>query len=296
MTIRHLQIFREVCQKQSITAAADRLNMTQPAVSMAIKELECFYQTKLFDRLNRRIYLTESGLRLKQYTDQILEQFDEASAVLLNEPRCGGLRLGVNVSVAETILPDLLSRLKKVAPDADVRITVENTRATEEKLQNNDIDIALLDGFSPRGGRKTKRILEEKMEVVCSPSLFDGALTVSQLAERPLLLREKGSGSRLCVDALFLRHGHTVSPTVESQSTLSLIELAKSGAGYTLIPQSIARKVCDMRTLCPVPITNDVFNRYYYAVYLAKKHITPTMSALLALCEREQQESGKGAL
>jgi len=283
MTIRHLQIFVEVCNRQSITAAAERLNMTQPAVSMAVKELESFYRVALFDRLNRRIYLTDAGRRLQQYADQILDQFDEAASVLRNEKNAGVLRLGVNVSVAETVLPALLTKLKKVLPDADIRIVVENTRATEEKLQNNEIDIALLDGFSPRSDRKTLRIFEEEMEVLCSPSLFEGAMTVERLADCPLLLREQGSGSRHCVDALFLRHGRTVHPTVESRSTLSLIELAKSGLGFTLLPKSIAEKACEDGGLCQVPITDDVFNRYYYAIYPIKKHLSPSMEALLAV-------------
>ena len=284
MTVRHLQIFREVCRLQSITAAAERLNMTQPAVSMAVKELESFYRTVLFDRLNRRIYLTDAGRRLQQYADQILDQFDEAASVLRNEGKSGVLRLGVNVSVAETVLPSLLTRFRKAMPDADIRIAVENTRATEEKLQNNEIDIALLDGFSPRGDRKTLRIFEEEMEVLCAPSLFGGTMTVEELADRPLLLREKGSGSRHCVDALFLRHGRTVHPAVESRSTLSLIELAKSGLGFTLLPKSIAEKACENGSLCQVPVSNDVFNRYYYAVYPVKKHLSPPMETLLNLC------------
>ena len=66
MTLRHLEIFRSVCQAESITLAAEHLNMTQPAVSQAIRELESFYRTKLFERMNRRIYITESGRTLLQ--------------------------------------------------------------------------------------------------------------------------------------------------------------------------------------------------------------------------------------
>ena len=82
MTLRHLQIFRAVCDCGSITAAADRLNVTQPSVSMAIRELEVFYQTRLFDRINRKIYLTEAGTMLRQYTDTMLDQYDDMTILL----------------------------------------------------------------------------------------------------------------------------------------------------------------------------------------------------------------------
>ena len=72
MTVRHMYIFKTVCECQSITAAAGKLNMTQPAVSVAIKELESFYQVKLFERMNRTIYLTEAGNTLREYADSIL--------------------------------------------------------------------------------------------------------------------------------------------------------------------------------------------------------------------------------
>ena len=82
MTLRHLRIFSEVCRQESITLAAERMNMAQPAVSYAIRELESYYGTKLFERMNRRLYITESGEQLLLYADSILSQFDEARDVL----------------------------------------------------------------------------------------------------------------------------------------------------------------------------------------------------------------------
>lgn len=77
MTLRHLTIFRAVCQTESITLAAEHLNMTQPAVSLAVRELEDFYGVQLFERMNRRIYITEAGRTLLQYADTILSQYAE---------------------------------------------------------------------------------------------------------------------------------------------------------------------------------------------------------------------------
>ena len=76
MTLRHLRIFMEVCRFGSITQAAEELNMAQPAVSYAIRELESYYETRLFERMNRRLYITEYGEQLMNYADSILGQFD----------------------------------------------------------------------------------------------------------------------------------------------------------------------------------------------------------------------------
>ena len=106
MTIRHLTIFSEVCHLNSITKAAERLNMSQPAVSSAIRELETYYQTKLFERMNRRLYLTEPGQYLLQHADSVLAQLDEAKEYLSDIASATQIRIGSNVSFGESHLAD----------------------------------------------------------------------------------------------------------------------------------------------------------------------------------------------
>ena len=95
MTLRHLEIFSAVCAQESFTRAAEQLNMAQPAVSLAIRELEVFYNVRLFERMNRRVYLTEAGRTLRQYADTVLSQFQESVEVLRGprdagrDPPCG---------------------------------------------------------------------------------------------------------------------------------------------------------------------------------------------------------------
>ena len=100
MTLRHLTIFRAVCQTESITLAAEHLNMTQPAVSLAVRELEDFYGVQLFERMNRRIYITEAGRTLLQYADKILSQYAESVQVLQEARHRGSCRFGVHVTLA----------------------------------------------------------------------------------------------------------------------------------------------------------------------------------------------------
>ena len=94
MTLRHLEIFSAVCAQESFTRAAEQLNMAQPAVSLAIRELEVFYNVRLFERMNRRVYLTEAGRTLRQYADTVLSQFQESVEILralpLRRPRDAG--------------------------------------------------------------------------------------------------------------------------------------------------------------------------------------------------------------
>ena len=173
MTIRHMQIFRAVCEQKNVTRAAELLGMTQPAVSIAIRELESYYNAKLFDRIGRRIYLTEAGQALLGYADAILSQFDEATQVLRSGTSFMRCRLGVNVSVGETILPDILDCLEDRIPGIKVEIYIGNTRNIEHRLSANDIDIAIADCIAESSDRQIEDFYVGEVSVVASPEMAE---------------------------------------------------------------------------------------------------------------------------
>lgn len=291
MTIRHLHIFKLVCECQSITLAADKLNITQPSVSIAIKELESFYNTKLFDRVNRKIYLTEEGETLRQYAYKILEQFEEATKVLRNEGNFSNCRIGVNISVSETILPNLMSTAKAKFPRLHPTIFVHNNETIEQKLSNNSIDFAILDRIKDRHSKITSLFYTDEMSIICSPEFYEKEeITVKELAQYPMLMREQGSGLRNCVDAVFLKHECAINVVAESMSTLSLIELAEKGIGFAVIPNKIAQEMCNSHKLKTINLLDDSFKRDYYLIYNNKKHFTPTMKKFIELISLENKQ------
>ncbi len=286
MTLRHLEIFRAVCAHESITLAAEKLYVTQPTVSIAIRELESFYQTKLFDRMNRRIYLTDAGAALLQYADSILDRFDESIEALRHPDAPGKLRLGVNATVGETQLSSILAALKDGDPAPEVRVVVDNSAATEASLSRNEIDLAIIDEVSQPERWQASILFSEEMVVVGAPDRFgEGAsICVSDLARENLLLREKGSGSRRCVEAVFLRHGVTAVPAVESGSTMTLLALAESGIGLTILPRSLAEAAQDRVSIAG--LADDRFFRRFYLLQHPQKYLSPSLAAALARLRR----------
>lgn len=290
MTIRHLQIFKTVCQCQSISAAAEKLNMTQPAVSIAVKELESFYQVRLFDRMNRTIYLTEAGNILREYADAILDRYEEAAAILRDGSSFMKCRLGVNVSVGETLLAGILEKLKGAIPDMGLEIFVENTESLEQKLNNNEIDFAVVDSLKDKAKRGIVPFYRGEMVIVCGPEGGpSGGLTVRALAECRLLLREKGSGSRICTDAMFARHGCQVKPAVESISDLSLLNLAEAGLGITIMPRELVSERIAAGRLREIPLEDDKMNRQYFIAYNEKKYLTVFMKRVLSVLQNYEK-------
>ncbi len=288
MTIRHFQIFKAVCDCNGVTAAAERLNITQPTVSIAIRELEAFYNTKLFDRINRKIYLTEQGRLLRQYVESVLSECDEITAILRNGKLFSKCRLGVNISFAEMHLAEITKKIKTALPNSDLQITVQNNEQLEHLLSDNKIDLAVYDGTNDRSSKHISFMFKEKMVAVCSGELYgDDSIDIKTLSKYPLLLREVGSGVRTTIDRAFYAKEQAQNIFAESVSTISLISLAEQGLGFVFLPLSMAEKECKGRGLKIVDITDDEMFRVYYLAHNEKKHLSETMIAVKnIICEK----------
>ncbi len=306
MTIRHMQIFRAVCEQKNVTRAAELLGMTQPAVSIAIRELESYYNAKLFDRIGRRIYLTEAGQALLGYADAILSQFDEATQVLRSGTSFMRCRLGVNVSVGETILPDILDCLERRIPGIKVEIYIGNTRNIEHRLSANEIDVAIADCIAESSDRQIEDFYVGEVSVVASPEMAEKiycslnergeghgslnerdeghsllndnvevrgslneriTLTVDELARQRLLLREEGSGSRISLEAIFRACGCAVEPVTVSTSDLCLLNLARRGFGVTILPRELVASDLESGRLRELHLVDAQIKRRYFLAY-----------------------------
>ncbi len=281
MTIRHFQIFKAVCDSGGITAAAERLNITQPSVSIAIREMESFYNTKLFDRINRRIYLTDSGALLRQYVDNVLKQYDEAAEMLREGRVTSRCRLGVNLSFAESHLSALITEIKTEVPGCVIHVSAFNNELLEDMLINNRIDFAICDEIYERQSMAVEHLYRETIAPYCSPELYaEDEIEIEKLSGLPLLLREKGSGLRSCVDRTFTSRGLSEQIFIESSSTMSLISLARNAFGVVFLPLTLGDKFCVEGGLHRVDMADAEISRLYYLAYNEKKHLVPSMKAI----------------
>ncbi len=289
MTLKHLKIFWTVCKYQSITVAAEHLNMMQPAVSVAIRELEVFYGAKLFDRMNRRIYITDSGAALLKYANRILADFEESVDVLRNTKMPLSLRIGANTTVSASILPDVLKAYTKKNPNVHVTSVVDDTAAIEALLLKNDLDLAMIDNISASRYFISRSIMQDEMIAVCSRRYMpvpESPLSLKALAKEKLLLREKGSGTRECIDTVFASRGISISPVMESVSAHVLLAAARNGLGITILSRQFLEKDLKNKTLYEIPLPEVTFMRSYYLIYHKNKHMTDTMAQFLSAVEK----------
>ena len=167
MTRKHLTIFTQACRLQSFSKAAQALGTTQPAVSLAIRELESHYGTKLFERMNRRVYLTPAGEALYQQAQNILRGFQQAEEQLRQAP--ARLRVGANVTLGAARLPALLAQFRQRCPQVRLSALVANSREIEEGLLENRLDLGLVDNLTFSQHLRALPLFQEDMAALAVP-------------------------------------------------------------------------------------------------------------------------------
>lgn len=282
MTLRHFEVFVAVCECKSITLAAEKLYMSQPAVSIAIKELEAYYGVQLFIRANRTIYLTDRGEALFREAKAILTQFDHTKVMLKDEAKFNKVSLGVNVNTAETEFSELIKKVRRANLEIEYTLKVGLADKLEDMLMENQLDLAILDVIENPKQFKTYSLYEDDMLVVCNPDYYDkDYISLEELGKHPLYLQERGTNSRKCVEYGLLHVGVNPIVKAEANSTLPLVQLAKLGNGFAVLSSGTAERFARDAGLRIVTTPPNSFHRHFFLVHHKKKVLTPTMKAFM---------------
>lgn len=195
-----LKVFHSVATHLNFTQAAEELFITQPAVTKNIKELESELDACLFDRIKGKVYLTEAGLILLDYTKQIFELDQTLGYKLstLKNKYSGQLRLGASTTIGQYILPPILAKFNEQYPDIHISLINDNTKKIEAHLAAKEIDLGLVEGTSRNSQLKyTPFINDEIVAIAHTSKALSKAdeITLDELKSIPIVLREQGSGS-----------------------------------------------------------------------------------------------------
>jgi DNA-binding transcriptional LysR family regulator len=245
--------------------------MSQPAVSSAIRELEEYYGIRLFDRANRTVYLTDDGRKMLAYANSILSQLDEMHSVFHEGNGPLHVRIGLNETIAETCM-DLIS---KNLPE-DSFIQIDNNESILHLLRHNALDFGIVDDTDSDDLERIPFIRQDIVPVCKQDYLERTKLSVSELSQQPLLVRENGSGSYQNVTSLFQAHGCTMHISVQGISDLALIKLAKAGKGIIFLPEQLAKEA----GLVKLELTDGILQRHYVLCALKSKYRSAGMNSV----------------
>lgn len=288
MTIRHLKIFLSVCNNDyNTTKAAAELLMTQPAVSLAIKELEQYYGVILFDRIGRRLKITECGEKFREYSGHIITMFDEMEKGMKNWDSFGVIRVGASVTIGSQFLPNYVKAFYNRFPDTEVQAIVGPSEQLEQQILNNKLDFALIEGISHIPSFVCEEYMEDSLTVICPADgrFHQGqTLTVEEFRGQRFLLREHGSGTRETFDRTIEQAGFTVSPHWEAMSTTALVNAVINGLGITVVPYRMVLGPLKHGLVVSVNVKGLDFKRKFHIVYHKEKFLTSTAKSFIELC------------
>lgn len=262
MNIRHLSIFVTVCESGSMTAAAQKLFISQPAVSIAIREFEDEYGVQLFSRSSKKLCLTEFGEEVYSYAKRILSLVDDMNLTITERKIHSTLRIGTGIAFGKLYLPYILKKFKQQHQNCSIYITVDSSEILEPLLANGELDLCIMEGTSHSPELQHEELSRSPIVAICHHShrfAREPIVTPQMLASENLLLRERRSPTREMVDAFFSNHNLTVRPIFESISALALLTAAREKLGIAILPLDHHQLLrLPELTVLPVPALNCV--------------------------------------
>ncbi|HKJ71455.1 MAG TPA: selenium metabolism-associated LysR family transcriptional regulator [Gammaproteobacteria bacterium] len=263
MADRRLHVFHTVAQLSSFTKAANRLHMTQPAVTFQVKQLEEQFNTRLFDRNHNRITLTEAGAIVFEFADKILnlyEEMENSVGELTGEMR-GVLLVGASTTIGEYLLPRVLGAFRTAYPAMKVRMNVANTRDIVQQVENNTIDIGIVEGAVHNSNLAIRECQPDQLVAIfpCGHKLADRErVAPADLLDYQFVLREEGSGTREVL-ADYIREGgadpNKLDIVMELGSGESVKGAVESGLGISVVSEATVRKEARLGTLEVRPLS-----------------------------------------
>lgn len=268
--------FINVAKLKSFTRAAELLNLTQPAVSQHIRQLEEYYGVLLIRKKGRQIFLTEEGELLYKNAKEL-----EANSILLERQLknkhtvAKRYNIGATLTIGEFVLPALLGGFKKLHPNIDVIMQVHNLAEVLKRVKSGELDLGIVEGPFDKSRFRYMKMKDDELILVVSPqntmALKVNASIDEVIDEGKLIIREKGSGTRLTFENKLLEMGYDLSDVkiyMEIGNIGAIKSLVEANLGYTVISKEAVKHEIEAGTLVVIPIDGTRVMREFNFVYL----------------------------
>lgn len=246
--LRHLLYFKTVAEELHFRRAAERLFIAQPGLSRQIKQLEDYYQTKLFVRDKRNVELTETGLYLKKEVDLIFNQLSNIKGHIekIAEGKISSLKLGFIGSAVQAILPQLLVELKQKQPLIDITLNELSNEIQLNLLNKQELDFGFVRINETPMGLKSIPILTEHFSLVVPKNRFNkikGKINLKDFSKESFILfsKEYSNSYYELVMSIFEDHGFSPHVTLRTVNALSIFNLVSQGLGVAIVPSSLKK-------------------------------------------------------
>jgi LysR family transcriptional regulator, low CO2-responsive transcriptional regulator len=285
-TLRQLQVFEKVASHLNYSRAAEQLYLSQPAVSMQIKQLEGHIGLALFEQMGKKIFLTEAGRELFHYARNIAQQLVEMEAMFDEMKGLGQGKLTLSVvNTANYFTPQLLATFCLRHPHINVQLQVANRDAVLKQLSDNNTDLAIM-GQPPSGlDLSSKQFLDNPLVVIAAPSHPLAKLKkikFAQLAEQTFLSREPGSGTRSAMERVFAQHHIQPRISMEMETNEAIKQAVQAGMGLGILSLHSIELELETKRLVVLNVEHFPLLRHWFVVHRSNKRLSSAALAFKA--------------
>ena len=283
-TLHQLQVFLKVAQMRSITKASEELFLTQPAVSIQLRNFQDQFEIPLTEVIGRQLYVTDFGKEIVVAAEKILNEVYAINYKTLayKGKLTGKLKISI-VSTGKYIMPYFLSPFLNQNPGIDLMMDVTNKSKVIESLQANEIDFALVSVLPPELQVNQEVLMENKLYLIknSKPPKASKPLSRKELAEMPLIFREQGSATRSTMNNYFSKYGISVRKKIELTSNEAVKQAVIAGLGYSIMPLIGLRNELTSNELYIIPATGLPLLTQWRIIWLKGKKKSPVAEAYI---------------
>ncbi len=295
-TLHQLQVFLKIAQTRSVTRAAEELHLTQPAVSIQLRNFQLQFDIPLFEVVGRKVHVTDFGKEIAALAENILDQ-----AYAINRKTheykgqlTGRLKISV-VSTGKYVMPYYLSDFVTQHAGVELLMDVTNKSRVIESLENNEVDFSLVSILPAKLRVDRLDLLENKLFLIGnSTHKISGKIQSKEIFKSlPLIYRERGSGTRQVMERFIERNRIPAVKKMELTSNEAVKQAVLAGLGFSIMPLIGIRNEIQLKQLQIVPVKGLPITTTWSLIYLKGKKLSPVAEAFLEFLKKEKEKVAK---
>ena len=292
MDVRDLQVFLSVSKHLNYTRAGEEINLSQPSVSVRIRQLESELRVKLFEQLGKKVVLTNAGQLLVPYANRVIAALDDAHHAIdeLQGLERGSLRIGASTTPGMYLVPQVVSRFKQSHPKIDIHLRIKDTREVEDGVLSNEFDFGFVGGHLAAEEVSAVPWLTDELLLVVSPGhrlAVKKTVRKQDLQEERFIVRESGSATRATIVAQLQQANFELATVIELENPESIKRAVQSGLGIAFISKFAIATELKAKTLTAIRVRDLTINRELKIVHRKDKHLSRAVLAFIEMARRE---------
>lgn len=286
-SLRQLEVFLAVARFENVSRAAENLAMSQSAASGALKELEQQFDVLLFDRIGKRLQLSELGRQLRPRAEALLAQASDFEQSLAGDSAGGRLQIGATLTIGNYLAVEMIAAFRRHYPDIDIALGVANLQHIADQVAGFEIDLGMVEGELHHRDLETRLWREDELQVFAAPGhplAGTQALSDEQLLAQDWIVREPGSGTRQTFDRAMQGILPDLKLSMELQHTEAIKRAVEAGLGVGCLSKISLVEAFRRGSLVPLRVPDRDFSRAFYLVTHRHKYHSTALRRWLELC------------